>query len=206
MNAISKYTFSFTGASALTAETRVVAEEFSKLKDWVLVNQVLASDNRLNKIKQATFKRQLQELKKRIDSLTHAQLNVLVQGSLDEAKAMILISLVKAYPLFMDFIVEVVRTKYFLFDRILTETDYLAFIQSKSLSHPELEEISEATAKKVKQRIYTLIEQVGLISQVKNGAILKPYLSPDIIKIICSDNPSLLRVFLFTDAEIKSYS
>ncbi len=204
MNTDSKYNFSFTGAAALIAETRVVAEEFSKSKDWDLTINELTSDNRLNKIKQATFKRQLQELKKRITLLTLEELEVLVNGNMDEAKAIVLISLVKAYPLFHDFILEVVRTKYFLFDKILKESDYLVFIHSKSISHAEIASLKESTAKKVKQRVFTMLEQVGLILNTRNGTIIKPFLSQDLVRIICADNPDLFKAFLFSNEEIKT--
>ena len=199
-----KYIFSFTGASALIAETMIVAEEYYGLKDWKAVEKSLVDNNLLNKVKQVTFKREFSEIKKRLSLLTHDQLQLMIQGSLDDAKAIILVSLVKAYSFFHDFIVEVIRSKYILFDPIISETDYFKFVNTKSLSHNELTTISEATAKKVKQVIFKLLQQVGLISQSKNGTILKPILEPKVIAVIVEDDPRLLNAFLFSNEEIKS--
>ena len=52
-----RYTFSFTGASALITETLVIAEEYNSLKDWKAVEKSLVEKNLLNKVKRATFKR-----------------------------------------------------------------------------------------------------------------------------------------------------
>jgi len=199
-----KYTFSFTGASALIAETLVIAEEYDKLKDWKAVEKSLMDNNLLNKVKQSTFKREFSEIKKRLSLLTKNQLLLMIQGSLDDAKAMILLSLVKAYSYFRDFIVEVIRNKYFLFDTIVSETDYIRFVNSKSLSHNELTCITDVTAKKVKQVVFKLLEQVGLITQAKNGSILKPILNSKVIDVIIDDDPAFLNAFLFSNEEIKS--
>lgn len=199
-----KYTFSFTGASALIAETLVIAEEYNRLKDWKAVEKSLLDNNLLNKVKQATFKREFSEIKKRLSLLTQDQLLLMIQGSLDDAKSMILLSLVKTYSFLRDFIVEVVRNKYLLFDSIVSETDYIRFVNAKSLSHNELNTITEVTAKKVKQVVFKLLEQVGLITKAKNGSILKPILNSKVIDVIVDDDPALLNVFLFSNEEIKS--
>ena len=199
-----KYTFSFTGASALIAETLVIAEEYNKLKDWKDVEKSLLDNNLLNRVKQATFKREFSEIKKRLSLLTEDQLQLMIQGSLDDAKAMILLSLVKTYSFLRDFIVEVIRNKYLLFDTVVSEIDYIKFVNTKSLSHNELNAITEVTAKKVKQVIFKLLEQVGLITQAKNGSILKPILNSKVLDVIVDDDPALLNAFLFSNEEIKS--
>jgi len=161
--------------------------------------------NLLNKVKEVTFKREFAEIKKRLSLLTAPQLELMVHGSLDEAKAMILLSLIKAYPLIKDFITEVLLNKYLVFDRLLTETDYIRFFNTKSFLHAELNEITEITAKKVKQVVYKLLEQVGLITNTKNGTIIRPLLSTNALNVIVADNPSFLTAFLFSTEEIKAY-
>lgn len=198
-----KYTFSFTGASALITETLIIAEEYGRLKDWITVKNSLLEHNLLNKVKQETFKREFSEIKKRLSLLTQDQLKLIIQGSLDDAKAMILLSLVKAYSFLRDFIVEVIRNKYLLFDPVISEIDYIKFVKTKSLSHNELTAITEVTAKKVKQVIFKLLEQVGLITQAKNGTILKPILNSKVIDVIINDDPAFLYAFLFSNEEIN---
>lgn len=200
----SKYSFSFTGASALIAETMVIAEEYHILQDWKAVKNSLLENNLLNKIKESTFKREFSEIKKRLSLLTEAQLNLMIEGSLDDAKAMILLSLVKAYTYLRDFIVEVIRHKFLLFDNNISEIDYIRFVNKQILFHTELTEITEVTAKKVKQVVFKILEQVGLITQARNGIIIKPILNREVIKVIMADDPALLNAFLFSNEEIKN--
>ena len=199
-----RYTFSFTGASALITETLVIAEEYNSLKDWKAVEKSLVEKNLLNKVKRATFKREFSEIRKRLSLLTNDQLYLMIHGSFDDSKAMILLALVKTYSFLSDFIVEVIRNKYLLFDTVISDIDYIRFVNAKSLSHNELNVITEVTAKKVKQRVFKILEQVGLITQAKNGNILKPILNSKVIDVIIDDDPALLSAFLFSNEEIKS--
>jgi len=108
----SKYTFSFTGASALPAETLVIAEEYIRLQDWEKVKVSVQENNLMNKTKQNTSKRMYFEIKKRLELLTNEQLDLLVSGSPDESKAMVLLSLLKVYSFFKDFVIEVIRANF----------------------------------------------------------------------------------------------
>lgn len=198
-----KYTFSFTGASALITETLVIAEEYHKLKDWNAVQVFLSDNNHLNKIKEGTFRREFSEIKKRLSLLTPDQLQLMIQGSYEDAKSMILLSLVKAYPYVFDFIIEVLLNKYLLFDRSLLDSDYIRFVNTKSLQHPELENITEITSKKVKQVVFKLLGQVGLITNIKNGIIIRPFLSNQVLKVVLDDEPVYLSAFLYSSEEIK---
>lgn len=200
-----KYSFSFTGASALITETLIIAEEYKNLQDWKEVKNSLMEHNSLNKIKQSTFKREFSEIKKRLSSLSEEQLYLLINGSYDDSKAMILLSLIKVYTFLNDFIVEVLRNKYLQFDTNISETDYFKFVHSKCISHNELNEITEVTAKKVKQVIFKLLEQVGLVTQTKNGIILKPILSHAAVDVIVNENPIQLSAFLYSNEDIKVY-
>jgi len=198
-----KYSFSFTGASALITETLVIAEEYHKLNDWNAVRISLLDNNHLNKVKQGTFKREFSEIKKRLSLLTPDQIQLMIKGSYEDAKSMILLSLVKAYPFVNDFIVEVLLNKYLLFDRILLDSDYKRFVDSKSFQHPELEKITEIMSKKVKQVVFKLLEQVGLVTNIKNGILLKPFLSSQVVRVIIEDDPAYLSAFLCSSEEIK---
>ena len=199
-----KYSFSFTGASALQAETLIIAEEYVRLQDWEKVKVSVQENNLMNKTKQNTSNRMYHELKKRLELLTNEQLSLLVNGSPDESKAMVLLSLLKAYSFFKDFVIEVIRTKYLLYNNIIVPSDYTSFFNTKAITHNELNTITEKTTNKVKQVLFKMLEQVGLINSAKDGIIIKPFLSDDSIKAILNDDASLLAGFLCSDAEIKT--
>lgn len=198
-----KYSFSFTAASALIPETLVIGEEYDRLRDWTLVRESVMNRNLLNKIKEATIKREFTEVKKRVMLLTEGQLSLLVNGSSDDVRAMILLGLVKTYHFLQDFIVEVVRNKYQVFDKSMQDIDYIKFFNSKVLFHSELEGLTDSTKKKIKQVIFRILEEVYLLSNAKTPVILKPALSNYAIQAIVEDDPFLLNCFLFSNDEIR---
>ena len=204
MDTNAKYSFSFTGASALIAETISIAVVYKRLGNWDEVKKSTSDQNLLNKVKHATFIREFSEIKKRLLLLTDEQLNLLLNGNPDDVKAMVFVMLLKSYTFLYDFVAEVVRDKYFLFDNNITDSDYARFVNTKILIHNELANLSEQTAKKVKQVVFTFLNQMGLITGRTNGIILKPYLSDVSIKAIVCDQPRLLACFLFSNAEIHS--
>jgi hypothetical protein len=199
------YTFSFTAASALIPETMVIAEELARLGDWKKVETALQENNLLKKVKHSTFKREFNEIRKRLILLTPNQLQLLIHGSYDDTKAMILVAVCKAYVYVRDFIVDVVRTKYQMFENKLSEPDYIRFFNEKSISHDELANLTVSTSKKVKQVVFKLLEQLGLIDDPKTGTIIKPMPGNQVIEVILEDNPSLLAVFLYASDEIKNF-
>lgn len=203
MNREGRYSFSFTGASALISETLAIAEEYRRLRDWRAVESVLYENNTLSKVKQSTFKREFSEIKKRLSTLTDEQLAIMLNGTLDDAKAIILLALVKTYSFLYDFIVDVLRNKYLLFDTTLTDIDYFKFFNSKSLTRSELNDLTEITTKKVKQVIFKILEQVGLVTNLKTGSLIRPFLSDETIHAILVDDPSMLNAFLYSNEEIK---
>lgn len=193
-----------TGASALITETLVVAEEYHRLSDWKLVKESLTSNNLLNKIKQSTFNREFAEIKKRISMLSNQQIELMVTGDLEEAKSMILLSILKSYDFIYDFMVEILSYKFQLFERFLDDSDYIRFVNYKNITHPELLTITPETASKVKQVIFKILEQLGIITSAKNGTIIKPILSSRSIEVIINDDANLLAGFLYSNEEIKN--
>jgi hypothetical protein len=117
---------------------------------------------------------------------------------------MILLSVLKSYDFFNDFMVEVLGHKFQLFDRYLDDSDYSRFINYKNINHPELLTITPETASKVKQVIFKILEQLGIITSAKNGTIIKPMLSSKSIEVIINEDPNLLSGFLYSHEEIKN--
>lgn len=205
MSELNKYSFSFTGASALIAETLTAAEVYAVTHDIQLTKQKIKEGNLLNRKKDATFIREFQEISKRLLSLTPKQINILCLGDREEAKHMILLSILKNYLFLFDFIVEVVRNKILIFENTISELDYKKFLESKSMTHYELEKLSDTTKDKVKQRTFTILEQIGIINNVKEKYIIRPVLSRNCMKAIIEDDANYLSGFLLSPNEIKSF-
>ena len=53
----------------------------------------------------------------------------------------------------------------------LTDTDYISFIRRKEINHDELANLTDQTQAKVKQVIFKILEQAGIIDNVRDKEI-----------------------------------
>lgn len=200
-----KYVLSFTAASLLSHENEVIAELYLQTNDWKEVQHEVIENNALQKGTVATRKREFSELKKRLNTLTSSQLSYFRDATSSDSKYLALLSCFKLYDFMFEFVTEIMRSKLLLFDYQIINSDYEAFYESKAQLHDNLNTISEATQKKLKQVLFKILEQSELIDSVKNKNIQKPYLSEDLIKLIVQDDPKYLSAFLYSDNEINDY-
>lgn len=171
--------------------------EFIKVAENVLSGEDpdALSASILGREKGATNKRQFYEIRRRIKSLTPSQIEVLSEGTFDDQKHITHLALCKTYGLYRDFVAEVLLEKIMVFDYQLSELDYNSFISKKKMNHPELEALAETTEKKVRQVIYRMLQQVGIIDSVSNPSIFIPNLSLKVKEVIVNDDPKWLNYF-----------
>jgi hypothetical protein len=188
-----KYEFSLTGSSL-------------RVNDMVLFATKYVVDGvaEFKSDKGTTNKRMVSEFKKRIDNLTHNQQLLFIEGNFSTQKHLAFLSACKSYSLLRDFVIEVVREKFLIMDFNLTDTDYLSFIRRKEIEHDELAELTDLTQGKVKQVIFKILEQGGIIESIKTKEIQLQILEGKIKRVIVDDNPEWLKIFLMSDSDIQS--
>ena len=199
----SGYILSYTSAALSSYECETVASLYLDTKSWTEVQRLVIEENAIQKGTLTSRKRLFSELKKRLMTLTDAQLAYYPEASSTEVKALTMLGCFKLYRLIYDFASEVMRRKLLLFDYQLLNSDYESFYDSKRVAYENLNTISEATQKKLKQVMFRMFEQTELIDSVKNKHIQKPYLSEKILTLIVQDNPQYLSGFLYSDTEIE---
>jgi hypothetical protein len=198
-----KYSLSFTAASALIPETVSIAQVLVEEKDWKNVFNEVSKNNLLNKNKKTTLSREFNEIKKRLKNLHQEELEILANSNSQVTKWLIHLSLLKTYTFYAEFVSEVIRGKLNKYELSVKDNDYLKFFEEKSYTHPELSTISEKTQNKLKQVIFKMLAQVGILSDTENKVIIKPFLNENILKMIYSDDPFWLKGFLYSDLELK---
>lgn len=194
-----KYRFSFTGASALIPEFSGLASVINKGKDIGNIESGMMGRERSN-----TNNREFQELRLRARTLTPKQLQILAEGDYQEKQHITHLALCKAYRIYFDFVCDAILSKIQVFDYELTELDYFSFINKKSIDRPELEKLADSTRKKVKQVIFLMLKQVGIIESISNPAILIPDLSTRVEAAIREENADLLACFLNPEKNLSS--
>jgi hypothetical protein len=189
----SKYSFSFTGAGLHLADLRRLAC-LAKEKGREVIHDRELSEEAIKKGNARTNKRELQELRKRIEVLTDHEISLQCVGDLQEQKQIALLGICKAYDFFKDFVLEVVHEKYVLFDYELTDGDYHTFYNRKLEHHPELDQFSSSTLTKVKARVFHMLTETGILEE-NTRQILPQILSNRLKETIQADDPAWLKIF-----------
>ncbi|MEA3491338.1 MAG: DUF1819 family protein [Campylobacterota bacterium] len=200
---MAKYILSYTTAALSSYESEVIAGLCLDEGDWSTVRKSVLEENVLQKGSLTGRERLFIELQKRLDTLTPEQLAFYADASSSDAKSLTMLSCFKLYGFIYDFATEVMRKKLLLFDFQVLNSDYESFYDSKAVSFENLNTISEATQKKLKQVMFKMFEQAGFIDSVKTKNIQKPYLSEELIKLIVQDDPRYLSAFLYSNNEIN---
>jgi len=198
MNNYTKYHFAFTTSSLRLKEMIIVAQHQVEKVELDYVSE-------LGNGKKKTGKNMFYELRKRIDTLTKQQLELLAKGSLTEQRNIAFLAVCKTYGFIRDFVIEVIRDKYQVYDYEISEGDYFSFVRQKSEQHPEMEELTEETEKKVRQVSFKILEQAEIIDNIKDKTIQPQILDPRVIHVITRENPDWLKIFLLSDSDIAAY-
>lgn len=185
-------------------ETQQVADMYLRHQDWSIVQELVVDENILQKGTISTRKREFSEIKKRLKNLRNDQLDFITKSTTDELKLYCLYLCAKTYRLLYEFIVEVIRQKYLIYDYSILDSDYIRFIESKTASSLKLQKITEKTQYKLKQVIFRILEQSTLIDSAKTKNIQKPYISEELELLVLKDSPSYLALYLYPDRDINN--
>jgi hypothetical protein len=157
-----------------------------RIHDTLLVAKAMAEENfdgideKIGNGKTATGNRIRKEIMKRLENLTDNQFQYLLSASLDEARKISFVAICKTYKYIHEFVVE---------------GEYLSYYNRKAELHPELEKISETSVYKIKQVLFKILEETGIIDSTRNKNIQFQYLSPQMEQLLKEDDPQLMRIF-----------
>ena len=150
----------------------------------------------LNKSKAKTGVREFAEIKLRLSCLSKDELGLLAESDFSNQKLIAYLSCCRAYAYLRDFVSEVIMEKVALYDYQLTDRDYIAFFNKKCIDHKEIEDLADSTKAKIKQVIFKILHQSGLIDGVQSKNIVIPIVDAQVIKTLNKTNPNDLALIL----------
>lgn len=165
------YKLSFTALSLAVNESIKVAEIYLTCRDWGKTGDILHKNNILQSRTASRNVRVVREIIKRLSALSEGQLDLLVEGDLEEQRLLLWFTVCKYYPIIREFAEEVLHQKFLGMQLQVSEHDFLAFFLRKVDHHPELEKITASTQDKIRTQIFRMAREAGLINQ--SGRIIR---------------------------------
>ena len=106
-----RYRLSFTFGGLLGHETRVIAKEYLKDRDWTSVKSRILKQNLLQKTRLSSSRRYFREIRDRLSCSHDWEVDLLTSDiSFEEVITIILAITARYYRLLRDFIIQVVRS------------------------------------------------------------------------------------------------
>ena len=199
-----RYRLSFTFGSLLGHETRVIAKEYVKDRDWASAKSRILDQNLLQKTRLSSSRRYFGEIRDRLSSAHDWEVDLIAsEVSFEEEITVILAITARYYRFLRDFIIEVVRHKWLGKDTQLKEYDFESFYEGKAPNHEELTKISDTTRKKLREVTLRVLREGKLLTGNKRD-IHKLSLPASLLQRYADSRDfDTLRVFLLSDREIE---
>lgn len=200
---MTNYRLSFTGASFFLHESIELANLYVEFGSWSKAVEVLVNANS-NKRSISTIKRESSELVLRLKNLSDELLNRLVTTDADDAKIILLYSILKSYPIIKLFSLELLCEKLHMLDFKIQDYEINAFFRKQEEIHEEFAKKSDASKYKIKQVVMKILADATLIKSTKEKTIIKPIIEPRTATLILEDSDkSYLKALLMNDNEIS---
>lgn len=188
-----QYALSFTTGGLLATEAAVLAPVYGELRDWAKVRQVAIKDNLLQTRAQSTGIRRVRETINRLSVLSDRELGILTDVTASERNHLMWAAACRRYELIGEFAEGVLHERFLTLAGTVTYEDYDSFYLARALWHDELDSVSNATYKKLRQVLFKMMAEAALLTT--KGVIEPVILSSRVFECLTEHTPSDIRFF-----------
>ncbi|WP_029253809.1 DUF1819 family protein [Paraoerskovia marina] len=188
-----RYALSFTTGGLLEQEAAVLAPVHIEHRDWANVRDVAVAQNLLQSRTRSTGVRRVRETVKRMSALTDREVEILTDVTTTERGHLMWAAACRRYDFIGEFAEEVLRERFLTLAGTVSYADYDSFYRAKAMWHDELDATSAATYKKLRQVLFRMMVEAGLLTA--KGAIEPALISARVAEYLTERTPSDIRFF-----------
>lgn len=188
------YCMSFTTGGLLERETIILANILLQTNDLNRACQQIKDANLFQYRTTTAATRILSELKTRFQALDDDALKLISVGFPNEIQQISWFMVCKKYPFIFEFVHEVIKEKYFIGQLELTDYDFDTFFNKKMVQHQNLEKITDNSRYKLKQVLFKMLREVGLLD--KQSIIQTVLPTKQVARFIEHKAPNYLGIFI----------
>jgi len=196
-----KYNMSFTTGGLFQSESARLAKMFLECNDWDRVKEATLTDNLLQTRTLNTSRRNLREIVSRLKCLSPEELHLVTDGYSQDLAYILWVAVCRRYRFVGEFAVEVLRERFISLKGDLNYEDYDHFFNKKAEWHPELDKISSTTRLKLRQVLFKILREAGLLDV--NNMINATVLSPRFLNTISHGRQNDLLFFPIFETQLR---
>lgn len=187
-----RYRLSFTAGGLLPSEMAELAHAHGRLGDWDCVAKAIREEGLLGYQVAKTAERIGSELIGRLRELDTPLLDYLRSCIPEERRMIAWVACCRHYSFVREFAAEVVRDRFLAGISSIAKADYLSFFERKEPQHPELASVSESTRNKLRQVLFRMLADAGVIAK---GGVLLPASIPEPLLVLLDRTDTLCFPF-----------
>lgn len=192
-SAAPRYALSFTAGALLEREAAALAPLYVEHRNWEKVRDLAVEGNLLQTRTYRTGVRLVREAVKRLSALSDREVELIPELTASERGHLMWAAACRRYDLIGEFAEEVLRERFLTLAGAVSHEDFDSFYRGKTMWHDELDTVSDATYKKLRQVLFKMMVEAGLLTA--KGAIEPALLSARVTECLTDSAPSDIRFF-----------
>jgi len=189
----SKYRMSYGIGGLFLNESVAIARLYQELGDWSAVKKAAGAKGVIPFRKQSSVTRSVREIANRLEVLKADEIDLLCHGDYADQLSVLWLALCRGYRFIGEFAVELLSERFLSFRTHITYDDFDAFYAAKAEWEPDLEAISTSTREKLRQVLFRLMREAGILHE--GDHICRALLSPSFTALMAQSDPHELRYF-----------
>jgi len=158
------YRLSFGTGGLYVSESKVLLQLYSDLNSWSSVIEKSVDQNILQFNSDASTKRATREICIRLQTLSPEEISFYLGADIHDQSIISWIAVCRTYKFIGDFTLKVIIESFASYRLDIKHADFDFFFEEQSQWYPELEEIKETTRKKLRQILFRMMREAGLLT------------------------------------------
>ncbi|PES90339.1 hypothetical protein CN491_24960 [Bacillus cereus] len=163
-----KYSVS-TSTQWFAEEIKIYAQIYEEKQNHKEVRKYLLENNVFNNSSQQSAKDRIGKVARRAESLGEEGMSLLSHSSIDDEKALILMSYLNSYRVIYEFVFEWLAPRMNEFQPIVFTSEFENFYYHKQLQHPEELKLTEGGLKRIQSQVFNMLTHSSLLVKKDNG-------------------------------------
>ena len=174
------YNAEISAGSLMLRESRKVAKLLLAGADEKAWHQAIHVDNILQKKVPATAKRMIRLIRNRMEPMSPDLWKMIIEGTSETAMQALLAAAIKHSRLLGDFLSDVVKEHYRLFDKQLSVQDWKKFLYTCELRDSVVTQWTETTRAKLGQVIFRILAEAKYLDSTRSLNLTPVSLTPEV--------------------------
>lgn len=177
-----KYRLSFSTGGLFIGESANLASSYLQRRDWDAVSVIARQTNSLQFRTAASTHRTVRELIARLKMLSDQELEWLTEEGSSIRGVIMWLSVCRLYLFIAEFMTELVQERLSAYRYDLTYDDFDAFLDRKAEWHEEVETLTANTRKKIRQILFRMMREAGILTSENKISSPVPTASASILR------------------------